>query len=180
MNTLIVEDDVHLGRALVHALAGISDTIRLCGTVTQAKEEMSISIPQFILLDFQLPDGDGFMVLDHASKLKPTPQTIIMSCRASPEESFRLAQLGVRGYLPKPIDLADIRESINAIITSPVDMQPILKNVVGQRSIQEIQDQVRTTMVKEAFEKTGGNVRAMARMLKTSRQLIQYLLRHIS
>ena len=60
------------------------------------------------------------------------------------------------------------------------DFLPRVRGVVGERSLHEVEREVRATMVNEALTRAGGSRREAARLLKVSRQLLQHILRQAS
>jgi len=96
---------------------------------------------------------------------------------AGPEQSFRLAQRGVRAYLPKPFATTDLLQAINQAFNGPLDLRPHVRSVVGRLSLQEVEAEVRRTMLQEALARAGGSRRAAARLLRVSRQLVQHIIK---
>jgi DNA-binding NarL/FixJ family response regulator len=128
------------------------------------------------LLDLVLPDGDAFALLALLERRYPLPRIVAMSGVAGPEQSFRLAQLGVRAFLAKPFDTAALRAAVDDAVSARPDLRPHLRQVVGQRSLREVESEVRGTMLREALAR-GGSRRAAARLLRISRQLVQHIIR---
>ncbi len=56
-------------------------------------------------------------------------------------------------------------------------MSPHVRQLVGHKSLAGVTSEVRATMIEEALARSSGNVRGAARLLETSRQLLQYLRR---
>ncbi len=59
-------------------------------------------MPRAILLDVELPDKDGWTVLEEMKKARETQQTPIIVCTVVDEEAKALS-MGATGYLAKPI-----------------------------------------------------------------------------
>jgi len=175
-SVMVVDDDLQLLALLERAL-GAELQLQLCKDACSALEALEDHTPDLLLLDLALPDGDGFQVLEQVSQRQPTPLVVVMSGTAAPAESFRLAQLGVHGYLTKPFDLAELREAMAQAASRPLEIAPQLRTLVGQRSIHEVEAEVRSTMLTEALARSSGSRRAAARLLHVSRQLVQHMLR---
>jgi DNA-binding NtrC family response regulator len=174
---LVVEDDARLCSALASALSSRGFTVDEAGSVKDALEKLARSTPDLLLLDVALPDGRAIDVLSAVAQLSPTPRIIAMSGAAGPDESFALAERGVRAYLSKPINLAELEAAVDRVSSEPPDLIPALKSSVGLVPIKRIEQTVRDTMVKEALARGGGSRRAAARVLSISRQLLQHILR---
>jgi DNA-binding NtrC family response regulator len=174
---LVVEDRRELRRTLERALAERFPEVRTAASVAEAVALLASFRPELLLLDVELPDGTAVDVMEAAIRGESVPIAVAMSGRAGPSESFDLARLGVRTYLPKPIDLAVLERAIDAAISTPPDLGPHVRSSVGQRAIHEVQEEVRDTMLREALGRAGGSRRAAAKLLRVSRQLVQHMLR---
>ncbi len=116
-------------------------------------------------------------MLREAAELPAAPVVIAMSGVAGPSESFRLAQLGVRNYLTKPLRLETLEFAINEALQSAPDLTPHVRAQVGHVPVRELERHVRRTMVDEALARADGSRRGAARLLFVSRQLLQHMLR---
>lgn len=60
---LVVDDEPGLREMVQGILAGAGYTVRLAGTCAQALQQSRAKLPDGVLLDVMLPDGDGFALL---------------------------------------------------------------------------------------------------------------------
>jgi DNA-binding NtrC family response regulator len=175
---LVVEDDPSLRQTLVRALSERFSDVASAATVTEARAILARPVPpDLLLLDVELPDGSALDLVKAAAALPVAPVIVAMSGTARPTQSFDLATLGVRAYLPKPLDLDRLEAAIAAAAAVPPDLQPQLRAVVGHRPIHEVEEEVRTTMLREALGRARGSRRQAAQLLAVSRQLVQHMLR---
>lgn len=174
---LIVEDNRSLLRTLVSTLERRFGEVRSTRTVEGARALLEGWRPELIVLDVMLPDGDALAVLELAALREPTPVVIAISGEADAAQTFALAQRGVRAFLPKPLRLAELEAAIDLAVRTAPDLEPHLRQTVGHRGLQEVGAQARDVMIDEALARAVGSRRAAARILDTSRQLLQYLLR---
>jgi DNA-binding NarL/FixJ family response regulator len=59
--------------------------------------------PNIVLLDIQLPDGDGFSVAEQLAMLPDPPKVVLISSRDAVSYGPRLIQTTARGFLPKSV-----------------------------------------------------------------------------
>lgn len=175
---LIIEDDEALRRTLVAALSPHAKSTTTCTTIAEALAALARPMhPDLIILDVSLPDGTAFDVLDRVAMLPAMPTIIAISGQASPDQSFRLAQRGVRAFLPKPFDLATLERTVESVQAQPPDLIPHLRSAVGHAPVRDVEDVVRRTMVSEALGRTRGSKNGAAKLLHISRQLLQHMVR---
>jgi DNA-binding NtrC family response regulator len=174
---LVVDDDAALSATMAEALGPYAAQVDLCPDRRSALAFLAGQSPELLLLDLALPDGDAFDVLEILGDPHPMPRVVAMSGVASPEQSFRMAQLGVRVFLAKPFDTAELLRAVATALSNPPDLRPQVRSVVGQRSLAEVESEVRATMVSEALARRQGSRRAAARLLQVSRQLLQHIIK---
>ncbi len=174
---LIVEDDASLRRALSAALTPLASALTACATVAAARAELPGFQPEIVVLDVSLPDGDAFDVLDAIDALAAMPLVLAVSGQATPDQSFRLAQRGVRAFLPKPLDLATLERTLGDLRARAPDLIPHVRAAVGHAPVHAVEKVVRRTMVAEALGRSHGSKNGAAKILHVSRQLLQHMLR---
>jgi DNA-binding NtrC family response regulator len=174
---LVVEDSRQLLRSLRAALAETYSDVRACRSVHEVEATLAHWWPELVLLDVVLPDGDAQRVLELLELRRPAPAVIAMSGAAGPAQSFALAAHGVRAFLDKPLQLARVRAAIRHALEVTPELGPAVRQVVGHRSLADVQTEIRATMIDEALARSGGSRRGAARLLEMSRQLLQYALR---
>jgi DNA-binding NtrC family response regulator len=175
---LVVDDDERLRRTVVECLAPWAAEVRDAGCLADAIDLAVQWHPDLLVLDFKLPDGDARDLLRRLAQHPPVPSAIAMSAYAEPEESFDLGHLGVRRYLKKPFDQASLEAALRQALTPP-DLTPHLRGAVGRVTLDEVEENVRRTMMAEALSRTQGSRRAAARLLGVSRQFVQHVMRKL-
>jgi DNA-binding NtrC family response regulator len=174
---LVVEDNPALSRTLTAALAPRFGEVRAARTVAEAGTLLASWRPDLIVLDVMLPDGDADAVLDLVAAHPPAPVVVAISGEADASRGFALGQRGVRAFVPKPLTLDELEAAIDLALTTAPDLEPHLRQSVGHRPLAEVEQQARDVMIDEALDRAVGSRRGAARILDTSRQLLQYLLR---
>jgi two-component system KDP operon response regulator KdpE len=115
---LIVEDDPDVRKGMdVRLKANGYDTFVAADVVTSIIAARKHQ-PDLIILDLGLPAGDGFLVID---RLKIVPALalipiIVVSARTGPVNRERAAEAGVKAFLEKPVDNAELLAVIRQIL----------------------------------------------------------------
>ena len=111
-SVLVVEDDLGIATQLVRGLTRGGYRV---DHVTTGGEALARTIPDVVLLDLELPDGDGVNV---CRKLRERSGVAIIVVTAYGEESDRVNALdaGADDYLVKPFGLAELQARIRAVL----------------------------------------------------------------
>ena len=173
---LIVEDNAPLRAAISELVRSWDAEALAAGTAREAIELLGSS-PTLVICDVKLPDESGLVVLAATLSLRPEPAKIAISGCATPEEAFRLGQLGVQSYLAKPFSLADLSTAVGRVLSEAPDFDPLLRASVGHVPMRELQRRVRSIMVEQALGLSLGSRSGAARLLDVSRQAVQQSLR---
>ena len=104
MRVLIVEDDMGIASGLAATLKAAGYAVDVCGTLGQASAALQVETFDLVLLDLNLPDGDG---IDWLRRLRaggqPMPVLIMTARDALPDRVAGLDQ-GADDYLVKPFE----------------------------------------------------------------------------
>jgi len=174
----VIEDDDSLREAVARIAAGWGSDVSVAATAAEALEMLAKPPPpELILIDVRLPDDSAFAVLDRAAQLAPAPVIVAMSGKASPDETFELAQRGVRKYLAKPFSADELAATVEAARNDAPNLEPAISAWVGRVPLRELQQEVRRVMVREALAHSDGNRSGAARLLHVTRQAVQQMLR---
>ena len=175
---VVVEDDEALRSAIARIMKGWGVQVSQAGSAAKARSLLAVPPPpELVILDVRLPDETAFGVLDAIAGLSPAAVVVAISGKASPDEAFRLAQRGVRAYLPKPFSIDELRAAVELAVREAPDLEPAVTARVGRVPMRELQREVRRVMVNEALALTEGSRSGAARLLHVTRQAVQQILR---
>jgi DNA-binding NarL/FixJ family response regulator len=71
--------------------------------------------PQIILLDVNMPKMDGFETVSWLREAHPDTDVLVVSMIEREEAILEMVKLGVRGYLSKDVEPAELNAAINTI-----------------------------------------------------------------
>jgi DNA-binding NtrC family response regulator len=174
---LILEDNAELAGALADAMQSHAEHVHRAATLAEARALFRHIPVDGILMDVSLPDGQADTLLDDIQKLQPFPHVIALSGTAEPDQAFRLAEAGVRGFIPKPVDLRHLIRVWQETLERAPALTPFVRSSVGRTPMNVIESSVRDAMVEEALARAQGSRRGAARLLQISRQLLQHIVR---
>jgi DNA-binding response OmpR family regulator len=69
-----------------------------------------------VLLDIQLPDISGIDLCARFRELQPNLPVVVCSGCTDPEENAKLIELGIRGYLAKPIPMEELLATMEQVV----------------------------------------------------------------
>lgn len=116
MKILIIEDEKELSKNIAKFL---SDDNYLCEQAydfDSAIEKISLYTYDCILLDLNLPGGDGIQVLKEIKIRHINSGVIILSARGSLDDKIEGLKIGADDYLSKPFSLSELSIRIYALM----------------------------------------------------------------
>src|SRR5208282_6495443 len=69
-----------------------------------------------ILLDLQMPDMDGFQVMEELKKIETDGYLPVLVITAQPDHKLRALEAGAKDFVSKPFDLAELRARVHNIL----------------------------------------------------------------
>lgn len=118
VSVLIVDDDMHLGRALVRALDANGFRAEAVGGYEAALARLQERSHDVLLTDLRLGDRDGLELLQEVRDGWVNTRSILMSAHASARDSQRALDLGAIRVLNKPFETRDVVEAIERAVDS--------------------------------------------------------------
>jgi DNA-binding NtrC family response regulator len=120
-HALIVDDDVDSASTLREFVASTHYTVSVAHTLRDARRQIALHPPDVVLLDLQLPDGNG-MELFADGQLTAHSEVVLITGHASLETSVQALRLGAADYLVKPVSLKHL-SSVLSRLMKPAEMQ---------------------------------------------------------
>ena len=111
MKTLIVEDSATLCAIYAQYLDGSGLEVDSVETLSAARESLAKADVQLVLLDIELPDGNGLDLIDDLQQLSPQPAVVVMTGYGADYAEQAIAR-GADDFLNKPFDAARLRVTL--------------------------------------------------------------------
>jgi DNA-binding NarL/FixJ family response regulator len=103
VQVLIVDDSAIVRLRLAELLESVEHVAVAgqAGGVTQAIAAMRDLRPDLVILDIQMPDGDGVAVLEAAKRLQPAPTVVMLTNYVDDFHRLRCVAAGADFFLDK-------------------------------------------------------------------------------
>lgn len=150
MKLLIVEDEIEL-------LNGTSSYLEkedfICETATnffEAEDKLITYKYDVIILDINLPDGNGLDLLKIVKEKSPETGVLIVSAKDSLDDRLKGLDLGADDYITKPFHLAELNSRVNSllrrrkfegnknIIFKEIEIDPVAKTAIANEVVLDL------------------------------------------
>ena len=118
-HALIVDDDGDSVESLQALIAAEQFTVAVAHNLRDARRQIALQQPDVILLDLELPDGNG-MDLFTDPQLVANSEVVLITGHASLETSIQALRLGAADYLVKPINLRHLQGVLSRVMRPAV------------------------------------------------------------
>lgn len=123
MKILLLEDDVMLNRAITQYLQSTGHELRTVRDGTNCLRILENENFELLILDINVPDINGFEVLEILHKRNKIIPTIYISALIDIEEISRAFELGCYDYLKKPFHLKELTLRISKISQTSISLK---------------------------------------------------------
>jgi len=122
MRILLVEDEPEMAEALQGALHRHGMLVDLARDIAHATEALQSRVHDLLLLDRQLPDGDGATLVAKARAVHADLPVIMLTARGTLTDRIQGLDLGADDYLVKPFAIEELLARIRAISRRPAQI----------------------------------------------------------
>ena len=136
VEVLVVEDAADI-RLLVRAvLTRFGCQVLEAASAAEALAVLESAVPDVVLLDVQMPDADGWSVLETIRRDPhiATVPVVLCTVKGHPSDRVRGWQLGCDGYLIKPFAIRDLVDEVMAV----AERSPQQRQQVRDRALAEL------------------------------------------
>lgn len=115
MKILLIEDDLDLGNGVRIALADQGLDVIWVRRKADALHQLDLCVPELVLLDLGLPDGDGMSLMAALRQRLNRIPVIILTARGTLQDRLGGLDAGADDYLVKPFVLAELLARVRAL-----------------------------------------------------------------
>jgi DNA-binding response OmpR family regulator len=119
MRILLVEDEPEMAAALGTALSRHDIVVDHVATLSTAENAVAADVHAAVLLDRQLPDGDGLSLVRKLRARGAGIPVIVLTARGELEERIAGLDCGADDYLPKPFAVEELLARLRAVLRRP-------------------------------------------------------------
>lgn len=116
MKLLIVEDDQDLLRTILKYFDSFGYVLEKAKSIAEGKEKLVNHNYDCVILDLNLPDGNGITLLEIIKNNSKDTGVIILSANGSLETKIAGLEIGADDYLTKPFHLSELNARVKSII----------------------------------------------------------------
>jgi putative two-component system response regulator len=113
---LIVDDEDGIRQALDRFLTRLGYVVVQAGSAAEALERLASAHPQAMLCDIRMPNVTGVELVPKALALDSDLAIVMLTAIDEPRTAVECLKLGARDYLIKPVDLDELKLSIQGAL----------------------------------------------------------------
>lgn len=169
-NILVVEDDPDLNQAIGYALQKAGYGVYSTATIKGGKKLFRGKEMDLILLDVNLPDGEGFSFCKWVKAQRGVP-VIYLTARDLEEDALEGYESGAEDYVTKPFSMKILLRKIEVILKR---MTPVNRLIFEDSYISIDLENARVTVKGKECPVTPTECRLLRQFLLNRGQLLTY------
>lgn len=135
MKILLIEDDIDVAASIAEYLEYHSIQVDFAYNTAQAKSRLQQMVFDLIVLDINLPDGNGIELCKELKQTNQLPQPILfLTARGALTDKLNAFESGAVDYMVKPFSMAELHARIKAL-NAHINTQQQFEINLGQLSL---------------------------------------------
>lgn len=174
LRVMLVEDDRELRRTLRDALALEGYEVQTAASLAEGHALLShAEVPDLVLLDLGLPDGEGEELLQRLRRERGTP-LLVISAREQDGAKVRLLDAGADDYLVKPFSISELLARMRvALRHRGVHTRAAITRYEQGRLCVDLEAH-RVSLDGEALHLTPTEFKLLARLVRSAGQVVTH------
>ena len=111
---MVVEDDQSVGAGLVGVLAADGHEVRWARTAADTRRLLAEAVPDLVLLDLGLPDGDGLDLCGEIREVHVMVVVVVVTARTDEADAVRALDGGADDFVVKPFRPVELLARLRA------------------------------------------------------------------
>ena len=139
----MLADDHVLCREGIKQLLEFDGSIEVISEVSDGEEclkQLSIEMPEVLLLDINMPKINGIEVLREIKKNKYPVKVLLLTVHNEVDYLLKAFDLNVEGYMAKDSESVELKKAINCLVKGQTYIQPSLIPLLNNRLISRNSD----------------------------------------
>ena len=126
VRVLIVEDHEVLATSLAMVLDAEPDlhTVGRVGTLAEARRAVATTAPDVVILDHNLPDGEGVSTIEDLRALHEGAAFVVLTASTSDAVLVAAVQAGASGFVSKTRGVAEVTTAVRAAAAGEAVISP--------------------------------------------------------
>ena len=126
VRVLIVDDHEVLAASLAQVLDAEPDlrVVGRAGSLERATAMIPTELPDVLLLDHRLPDGDGVPAIPRLKALRPSMAVVVLTASAAEHVMVAAIEAGVSGFVSKTRGLGELTAAVRAAAAGEAVVSP--------------------------------------------------------
>lgn len=116
MKLLLIEDEIDLQESVVEYLTSANFNVETASNCMEGEDKISMHNYDCLIVDLNLPDGNGLDLIRLLKKKDKEAGVIIVSAKNSLDDKLVGLDIGADDYLTKPFHLSELNARIKSII----------------------------------------------------------------
>ena len=163
---VLLADDHALVREGLRAVLHAAPDIAVIGEAASGIAAVAIARqlrPDVLVLDLEMPDGDGVTALRELVRTVPEVRVLILTVYSEDERLLPLLEAGARGYLSKAVGARDLLEAIRVVAAGDVYVRPSTARLLAAELAQTREGQT----PRRRFQMLSGREQNIVELLAT-------------
>jgi len=164
-NVLLIK--MMLQRAGYHGVSSTTDPTAVCALHRENRYDL-------ILLDLQMPEMDGFQVMEGLKEIETNDELSVLVVTAQPNHKLRAMQAGAKDFVSKPFDQAEVLTRIHYMLEVRLLNEKVMAH---SRHLEEMVQErtIKLSRSEEMFRELAANIPEALWIRDTEQQTIQYV-----
>jgi len=113
--------------------------------------------PDILLLDINLPDGNGYELVPRVVDTSPATRVVVLTSYTDEDTLLRAIDIGVSGFLPKSASLTDFFDTLRKVVDGEIVIPPnlligLLRRVPRDRAVMHKEDTMWERLTPREYE----------------------------